>query len=98
MVVVSPRIPVTTLRNRDGVVEMHPDYRKLPYDPKKGRRSLIVCAGMCIAGVALFFIPPVDVAVLNWHPRIEILGFVLFGIGLFNMIPSVMMLTPPEKR
>ena len=77
---------------------MHTDYRKVPYNPKSGKRTLVICATMCIIGFALFFVPTLNVSILGWHPRVEILGGALFFVGLFNMIPAVMMLTPPEER
>ena len=77
---------------------MRPDYRKIPYKPAQGRRSLLACGIVCVVGFGLFFVPPIDVPLFGWHLSQEALAGALFFVGLVNMIPAIMMLTPPEKR
>jgi hypothetical protein len=83
---------------------MGPDYRKVPYDSKAGRRSLAVCLVMVLVGSAAFLSPISDMidrnfAMFGYHANPA--GFVpqvLIFLGIFNVIPAVMTLTQPSKR
>jgi hypothetical protein len=79
------------------------DYRKLPYNPKSGRRGLVACLIMTITGLAIFASLAANVferGIAFFGHRVS-LGFapiMLVGLGIFNAIPAVMMLTPHSKR
>jgi hypothetical protein len=80
------------------------DYRKLPYSPKSGKRSLAVCGAMVVAGLAAFG-PPIseliDRSFTIFGHRVNTAAFVpqcLIFLGIVNVVPAVMRLTPPSKR
>jgi len=79
------------------------DPRKLPYDPKSGKRSLIVRVIMAITALGAMASPLANVfeqgfTILGHHVSLGFVPMLLFALGIFNAIPAVMKLTPPSKR
>ena len=85
------------------LMPMGPDYRKVRYSPKAGKRSLAACASMVLTGFAVLASPFANVLDQGFQVfghRVT-LGFIPLGLiffGIVNVIPAVMMLTPPSKR
>jgi hypothetical protein len=79
------------------------DCRNLPYDPKSGRRWLVVCVIMTITGLALLASPVANIfdqgiAIYGHRVSLEFVPALLLFYGICGVIPAVMMLTPPSKR
>jgi hypothetical protein len=82
---------------------MGPDYRKMKYDSKAGKRGLAFCVVMVLAGFVILASPVANtldagVQCFGYHISLGLIPAGLIFCGIVWVIPAVMMLTPPSKR